>query len=72
MQVILKPAAATPLTAFALAELGRRAGLPPGTLNILTGEAKIICAGTTAVSFDISKKCCLVALNGLSCALWHA
>lgn len=36
--VILKPAEQTPLTAFALAELGRRAGVPPGVLNILTGD----------------------------------
>ncbi|DBB06011.1 TPA: hypothetical protein ACH3X3_009992 [Trebouxia sp. C0006] len=40
--VILKPAEATPLTALALAELGRRAGLPPGVLNIVVGEAKKI------------------------------
>ena len=42
LQVILKPAEATPLTALALAELGRRAGLPPGVLNIVVGEAKKI------------------------------
>ena len=42
VQVILKPAEATPLTALALAELGRRAGLPPGVLNIVVGEAKKI------------------------------
>lgn len=41
-QVILKPAEATPLTALALAELGRRAGLPPGVLNIVVGEPKKI------------------------------
>ena len=47
-QVILKPAEATPLTALALAELGRRAGLPPGVLNIVVGEAKKI--GTPTVT----------------------
>jgi succinate-semialdehyde dehydrogenase/glutarate-semialdehyde dehydrogenase len=36
--VVLKPAEATPLTALALAELARRAGLPPGVLNAVTGE----------------------------------
>ena len=42
VQVILKPAESTPLTAFALAELARRAGFPSGTLNMLTGDpAKI-------------------------------
>jgi acyl-CoA reductase-like NAD-dependent aldehyde dehydrogenase len=41
-QVILKPAESTPLTAFAMAELARRAGFPAGTLNMLTGDpAKI-------------------------------
>jgi len=41
-QVILKPAESTPLTAFALAELARRAGFPSGTINMLTGDpAKI-------------------------------
>ena len=41
-QVVLKPAEATPLTALALAELARRAGMPPGVLNIVVGEAKKI------------------------------
>jgi succinate-semialdehyde dehydrogenase / glutarate-semialdehyde dehydrogenase len=35
--VVLKPAEATPLSALALAELGARAGLPPGVFNIVTG-----------------------------------
>jgi succinate-semialdehyde dehydrogenase/glutarate-semialdehyde dehydrogenase len=36
--VVLKPAEATPLTALALADLAMRAGIPPGVLNVLTGE----------------------------------
>ena len=36
--VILKPAEFTPLTALAFAELAAEAGLPPGVLNILTGD----------------------------------
>jgi aldehyde dehydrogenase (NAD+) len=36
--VILKPAEFTPLTALAFAELAAQAGLPPGVLNILTGD----------------------------------
>ena len=36
--VVLKPAEYTPLTALLFAELGHKAGLPPGVLNIVTGE----------------------------------
>ena len=37
--VVLKPAELTPLSAFAIAELGERAGLPAGVFNVLTGDA---------------------------------
>ncbi|SMQ85493.1 succinate semialdehyde dehydrogenase [Devosia lucknowensis] len=37
--VVVKPAPETPLTALALAELARRAGFPPGTINVITGDA---------------------------------
>jgi succinate-semialdehyde dehydrogenase / glutarate-semialdehyde dehydrogenase len=37
--VILKPAAETPLTALAIAQIMREAGVPPGVLNILTTTA---------------------------------
>jgi succinate-semialdehyde dehydrogenase/glutarate-semialdehyde dehydrogenase len=36
---VVKPAPDTPLTALALAYLGAKAGLPPGVLNIITGDA---------------------------------
>ena len=42
VQVVLKPAEATPLTALALAELAHRAGMPEGVLNILVGDPKAI------------------------------
>jgi len=35
--VIIKPASQTPLTALALAEIAREAGIPPGVINIVTG-----------------------------------
>jgi succinate-semialdehyde dehydrogenase/glutarate-semialdehyde dehydrogenase len=35
--MVLKPAEQTPLTALAMAELARRAGLPDGVLNVVTG-----------------------------------
>ena len=39
---MVKPAPETPLTALALGELAVRAGLPPGVLNIVTGDAPAI------------------------------
>jgi succinate-semialdehyde dehydrogenase / glutarate-semialdehyde dehydrogenase len=40
--VVLKPAEQTPLSAFAIAELAERAGIPRGVLNIVTGDAPTI------------------------------
>jgi len=49
--VVIKPAEATPYSAFALAELAHRAGFPPGVLNVITGDAPAIggelCANPT-------------------------
>ena len=49
--VVIKPAEATPFSAFALAELAHRAGFPPGVLNVITGDAPSIggemCANPT-------------------------
>jgi aldehyde dehydrogenase (NAD+) len=38
--VVLKPAEFTPLSAFAFAEICRDAGLPPGVVNIVTGDGR--------------------------------
>ena len=38
--VVLKPAEYTPLTALAFAELCQEAGLPPGVVNIITGDGQ--------------------------------
>jgi aldehyde dehydrogenase (NAD+) len=38
--VVLKPAEFTPLTALCLAELAHEAGLPPGVLNVVTGDGR--------------------------------
>ncbi len=35
--VIIKPASQTPLTALALADIAKEAGVPPGVLNVITG-----------------------------------
>ena len=40
--VVIKPATQTPYSAFALAELAERAGVPKGVINIVTGSAKEI------------------------------
>jgi acyl-CoA reductase-like NAD-dependent aldehyde dehydrogenase len=40
--VVLKPASATPLSAFFLAELEEEAGLPPGWINVVAGSASEI------------------------------
>jgi succinate-semialdehyde dehydrogenase/glutarate-semialdehyde dehydrogenase len=40
--VVIKPATETPYCALALAELGERAGIPKGVLNVITGPAKEI------------------------------
>ncbi len=40
--VVCKPANATPLSAFAFAELAERAGVPPGVINIVAGRTSEI------------------------------
>jgi len=40
--VVLKPPSEAPLSAFALAELGHRAGLPAGIFNIVHGQPEIV------------------------------
>ena len=46
--MVVKPATMTPLSAFALAELARRAGVPDGVLSIVTGKAGAICGEMTS------------------------
>lgn len=40
--VVVKPAATTPLTALRCVELLNQAGLPPGVLNLVTGEGSVV------------------------------
>jgi succinate-semialdehyde dehydrogenase / glutarate-semialdehyde dehydrogenase len=40
--MVLKPAPETPFSALALAELARRAGVPAGVFNVITGDAVAI------------------------------
>jgi succinate-semialdehyde dehydrogenase / glutarate-semialdehyde dehydrogenase len=46
--MVVKPAAETPLSALAMAELGARAGIPAGVFSVLTGSAKDIGAEMTS------------------------
>ena len=52
--VVLKPAAQTPFSALALAELAERAGVPKGVFNVLTGPAREI--GGELTSNPVVKK----------------
>ncbi|MBI4172911.1 MAG: aldehyde dehydrogenase family protein [Actinobacteria bacterium] len=66
--VILKPASTTPLTALLFTEICRQADLPPGVVNILTGDGrmgatlvrhagvdKVAFTGSTEVGKDIQR-----------------
>lgn len=52
--MVVKPAEETPYTALAVAELGRRAGLPAGVLNIITGNPAEI--GDTLTASPVVRK----------------
>ena len=67
--VVLKPAEQTPLTALRLGELALEAGIPPGVINVLTGDGetgaalvdhpavdKIAFTGSTEVGREIGAK----------------
>lgn len=51
--VVLKPAPTTPLEAFVLGEIADEAGLPPGVLNIVTGDIDAGRALTTDPRVDL-------------------
>src|SRR5213595_1123488 len=51
--VVLKPAEFTPLTALCLAEIAHLAGLPPGVLNVVTGDGRT--GGLLVAHADVDK-----------------
>lgn len=69
--VVIKPAEATPLSALALVELAERAGIPPGVINVITGDPvdiggeltsnptvrKLSFTGSTAVGKLLIRQC---------------
>ncbi len=69
--VVCKPANLTPLSAYALAELADRAGIPPGVINMVSGKTaeigkeltssptvrKLTFTGSTAVGKQLMAEC---------------
>jgi len=69
--VVCKPANSTPLSAFAIAELAERAGVPPGVMNVVAGRTgeigseitsnpiirKVTFTGSTPVGKQLMKEC---------------
>ncbi|MDE1172788.1 MAG: NAD-dependent succinate-semialdehyde dehydrogenase [Parvibaculaceae bacterium] len=61
--MVVKPATQTPLSAFALAELAERAGVPAGVLSVLTGGASAI--GGEMTSSHIVRKLTFTGSTGV-------
>lgn len=69
--IVVKPASATPYSALALAELAHEAGIPPGVLNVVTGQSgtvgeeltsnpivrKLSFTGSTSVGKHLMRQC---------------
>jgi succinate-semialdehyde dehydrogenase/glutarate-semialdehyde dehydrogenase len=69
--IVIKPATATPYSALALAELAQEAGIPPGVLNVVTGNSgtvgeeltsnpivrKLSFTGSTSVGKHLMRQC---------------
>lgn len=69
--MVIKPASATPFSAFALVELAERAGIPAGVLSVVTGSAgeigdeltsnpiirKLSFTGSTEIGRDLMAQC---------------
>jgi succinate-semialdehyde dehydrogenase/glutarate-semialdehyde dehydrogenase len=68
--MVCKPASQTPLSALALAELGERAGLPPGLFSVLTGPASEI--GKAFTSSPIVRKLTFTGSTGVGKKLMAA
>jgi len=65
--MVIKPAAETPYSAFAMAELAERAGIPAGVLNIVTGDAIEI--GGVLTSSPIVRKLSFTGSTGVGMKL---
>jgi succinate-semialdehyde dehydrogenase / glutarate-semialdehyde dehydrogenase len=70
--MVLKPAEQTPLSALAIASLAERAGLPPGVLSIVTGDAEDAPAiGMEMTSNPIVRKIGFTGSNEVGKQLMH-
>ena len=61
--IVVKPAELTPLSAFALGVLAIEAGLPPGVLQIVTGDAPVI--GGALCESDVVRKLSFTGSTGV-------
>ena len=66
--IIVKPAEATPLSALALAALAERAGLPPGVLQVVTGDPRTI--GGTLTESPVVRKLSFTGSTGVGRLLY--
>ncbi|KAH6972329.1 succinate-semialdehyde dehydrogenase NADP+ [Ilyonectria sp. MPI-CAGE-AT-0026] len=63
--VVVKPAAETPYSALALAELGERAGLPAGVFNVVTTDENIAEVGKVLCEHPTVKKLSFTGSTGV-------
>lgn len=63
--VVLKPAAETPFSALAIAELGHRAGIPKGVFNVVTGDKNTVEIGKEITTNPIIKKVSFTGSTGV-------
>lgn len=63
--IVVKPAAETPFSALALAELGERAGIPAGVLNVVTAKSNMIDVGKLICEHPSVKKISFTGSTGV-------
>ncbi|KAF4439502.1 succinate-semialdehyde dehydrogenase [Fusarium acutatum] len=63
--MVIKPAAETPYSALALAELGHRAGVPAGVINVLTTQSNTIDVGKLICEHPSVKKLSFTGSTGV-------
>jgi succinate-semialdehyde dehydrogenase/glutarate-semialdehyde dehydrogenase len=68
--VVVKPATQTPLSALAIGVLAEEAGVPPGVLNIVTGDARTI--GAELTSNPLVRKLSFTGSTEVGAALYAA